>query len=363
MPRFLPDHPNVETLKKEAKALLKSHRNGDRSACQVLKGLHRFEALSDGQILESKVSLVEMQFALAVDYGCKSWEQLISHVNYSKRKLVEKLNGTYRYTYCLDGVSNPDERFFPYSDLTLGEHARHQYHNELQSLLALVDLSWVPRVLEYDADALTMVVQDLGENQGLSGKEQLEPCLARIAELHDAMETRKPDLKRVWHNEVDESWYFAMDAKKTADLSQTGFREVLNATPALIALTNEFARRYAHGDPACPNLIWDGNSICMFDFQDAHIRHQLVDVVTVLDEFSWRGEFPTAEYWMKGWDSYASHRGDCENSDLTEFLYLSIRKTARRLAKGKPLLDTKWEEWMIERATMALRELSSLGTI
>ncbi len=80
MTRTLPDTPSLEHLKKEAKALLRNHRQGDPAACAVLRQLHQFLDKSDAYILATPVKLTEMQFALALEYGFKSWQVLKQHV-------------------------------------------------------------------------------------------------------------------------------------------------------------------------------------------------------------------------------------------------------------------------------------------
>ena len=57
--RSLPEHPSLEALKKQAKALLKSRRQQDPDA---------------------RVGLQDCQHALAQDYGFKSWAALKEHV-------------------------------------------------------------------------------------------------------------------------------------------------------------------------------------------------------------------------------------------------------------------------------------------
>ena len=80
MARILPPHPNLEHLKHEAKALHKAHGNGDAAACKTLRLLHRFRESSDKDILAAEVPLSDAQFALAMDYGFKGWEDLRQHV-------------------------------------------------------------------------------------------------------------------------------------------------------------------------------------------------------------------------------------------------------------------------------------------
>ena len=76
MSRSLPKTPNLEQLKKQAKDLLKAFKEGDTSVCEVLRYHYRFARASDENILKSEVTLQEVQHALALDYGFKSWAEL-----------------------------------------------------------------------------------------------------------------------------------------------------------------------------------------------------------------------------------------------------------------------------------------------
>lgn len=76
MSRSLPATPTLEALKKQAKQVIKAHKDGDVSCCATLKLLHRFKGKSDAEIINSALKLAEAQFALAMDYGFKSWTQL-----------------------------------------------------------------------------------------------------------------------------------------------------------------------------------------------------------------------------------------------------------------------------------------------
>jgi type II secretory ATPase GspE/PulE/Tfp pilus assembly ATPase PilB-like protein len=81
MPRSLPSHPSVRFLQKEAKDLLKAHKGGDSSCCPTLRYHFRFSRAADEEILKAEVSLQEVQHALALDYGLKSWKELKAHVD------------------------------------------------------------------------------------------------------------------------------------------------------------------------------------------------------------------------------------------------------------------------------------------
>ncbi len=84
MTKSLPEAISLEHLKKEAKALLRRHQNGDKSVCLVLRQLHRFAEKTDEDILASPIKLAEIQFALAMEYGFKSWRDLKEHVEKSR---------------------------------------------------------------------------------------------------------------------------------------------------------------------------------------------------------------------------------------------------------------------------------------
>ncbi len=66
MTKELPANPNLEYLKKEAKRTLRSHKNGDVSCCRTLQHLHQFKGKSDEEVLKSKVTLADVQFAIAL---------------------------------------------------------------------------------------------------------------------------------------------------------------------------------------------------------------------------------------------------------------------------------------------------------
>ncbi len=86
MSKKLPPNPNLEQLSKQAKDLLKAHRKGDASVCERLRTLHRFSGASDGDILAAKITLIDAQFVLAMEYGFKTWNEMKSFVKSSKNQ-------------------------------------------------------------------------------------------------------------------------------------------------------------------------------------------------------------------------------------------------------------------------------------
>ena len=91
----LPPKPNLEKLRKQAKALLKAHKSGDIGVCETLKVIHRFNGLTQQEVLQSPVTLGDTQFAVALSYGFRDWEELRAHVEpmaliQQARKLISK---------------------------------------------------------------------------------------------------------------------------------------------------------------------------------------------------------------------------------------------------------------------------------
>ena len=73
----LPQNPNLEQLKKQAKALLKAHQTGEPEACSRIQG--SFPRLARTPVLEisnALFSLRDAQLVLAREYGFKSWPKL-----------------------------------------------------------------------------------------------------------------------------------------------------------------------------------------------------------------------------------------------------------------------------------------------
>ena len=90
MIKSLPPKPSIRQLKIQAKNLIKAHKSGDVRVCETLKVLHRFSELTSQDIMESTVSLKEVQFALALSYGFKGWKQITEHVESLEYGKAEK---------------------------------------------------------------------------------------------------------------------------------------------------------------------------------------------------------------------------------------------------------------------------------
>jgi len=80
MPKSLPTRADFEQLRKQAKDLVKAHGASDPSVCATLREHPRFPNSSDAQILAARVSLQQVQHALAREYGFRSWTELKQQV-------------------------------------------------------------------------------------------------------------------------------------------------------------------------------------------------------------------------------------------------------------------------------------------
>ena len=76
----LPERPCLNYLRKQAKYILKRHKARNAEVCPILRHLHRFAEATDEAVLSAELSLVEVQFALALEYGFKDWNALRQHV-------------------------------------------------------------------------------------------------------------------------------------------------------------------------------------------------------------------------------------------------------------------------------------------
>jgi hypothetical protein len=77
----LPPKPNLDYLRKQAKALLKDHKQRKPEVCSVLRTLSCFATATDDEILKDFITLGDMQFALAMAYGFSHWAELMSQAD------------------------------------------------------------------------------------------------------------------------------------------------------------------------------------------------------------------------------------------------------------------------------------------
>ncbi|HEY3934893.1 MAG TPA: ankyrin repeat domain-containing protein [Gemmatimonadales bacterium] len=86
MSRVLPEHPDLDHLKNQAKALLQAQRAGESDAAE------RFRAAG----LDASPKLADAQHVIACEYGFKTWPALKAHVASLAATPVEALIGAVR---------------------------------------------------------------------------------------------------------------------------------------------------------------------------------------------------------------------------------------------------------------------------
>jgi uncharacterized glyoxalase superfamily protein PhnB len=68
--------PTIETYRKQAKLLMRWHREKNYSLGEWVRKLERFRAMTDHDVLTSKFALTLAQEIVAVDAGYKNWAEL-----------------------------------------------------------------------------------------------------------------------------------------------------------------------------------------------------------------------------------------------------------------------------------------------
>ncbi|MEV0795352.1 glyoxalase superfamily protein [Kribbella sp. NPDC050459] len=68
--------PKLETYKKQAKLLVRWHREGNFSIGGRIRQLERYRTLSDHEALALKFPLTEAQEIIALEAGCANWAEL-----------------------------------------------------------------------------------------------------------------------------------------------------------------------------------------------------------------------------------------------------------------------------------------------
>lgn len=89
--RRLPENPNLDHLKYQAKDLLKAHAARSLAAAQMLREFHpRFAKASDAEILAAELKLSDAQLTIAREAGFPSWPRLKRHIE--EPTLSDQLN-------------------------------------------------------------------------------------------------------------------------------------------------------------------------------------------------------------------------------------------------------------------------------
>lgn len=76
----LPDHPDLDQLKRQAKDLLRSARRGDAAALGRFRTLPAFSRASDAELARAPLALHDAQSVVAREHGSDSWNALRERV-------------------------------------------------------------------------------------------------------------------------------------------------------------------------------------------------------------------------------------------------------------------------------------------
>ncbi len=68
--------PTIETYRKQAKLLLRWHREKDYSLGEKVRKLERYQSLTDVEVLALKFTLTQAQEIVAIEAGYQSWAEL-----------------------------------------------------------------------------------------------------------------------------------------------------------------------------------------------------------------------------------------------------------------------------------------------
>ena len=86
----LPAKPSLEQLKNQAKDMLSAHASSSPTCLTVLRHLRQFKDAPDQAVFAAPLKLSEAQFALAMEYGFTTWNELVRHVEGRQMGLGEK---------------------------------------------------------------------------------------------------------------------------------------------------------------------------------------------------------------------------------------------------------------------------------
>ena len=152
----LPPNPSLENLKKQAKGLLKAHRDQDSEVIEyVQRHLPRLADASAQEVLASKLSLQEAQLVVAREYGFPSWPKLVEVVDRLAKSAQGDLPDLFSngFKRAFELAHEESERLghdyigTEYLLLGLVNANRIQVHNLLDGLSLDVDLDQVVRAV------------------------------------------------------------------------------------------------------------------------------------------------------------------------------------------------------------------------
>ncbi|MBT4611699.1 MAG: hypothetical protein HOC05_16780 [Gemmatimonadetes bacterium] len=356
MYRVLPENPSLEALQKQARDLQRSAAAGDDSCRDTLRQLDQFRRLP-GDMLPTEVKLTQAQFALALDYGFRSWQELRDFVTWNPPRTVVTEGQIQRISYRPERIAEhlAEQPLFTHTDLTWRQHTIHQFHNESMCLQPLDGLR-ASRLVDVDDQSMCIVVESAGDVIDTADVAAADESLVALAQMHRHMMANTPALRPVWHTEVTETWYFSTySPRRLEDLRQTNFADVLDAQDWLVRIGETAKVGFCHRQIGGNRVRRHDGEIEFHGFDCAHLRQTMADVEDLLRPIAVRQRVDL-KWWISAWERYAQAHGELTQADLHVFLYLILRRICRRLAKSD-VSSEGFQLWLIQTAVDALGEL------
>ena len=249
---------------------------------------------------------------------------------------ISRKAGSYEHRYDVEAMAHEYDLDAPVLDshsLTRHEAFANKFHNELAVLLALRDLQYVPEVLDYDRDRMTITCADLGPSLRSPEDRDLAETVEAFALIHDTWNRTELGLKDVFHAIVEQSWYFEWRCGMR-DHAHGKFGDLLDEVPRIIGTAADLPRRCVHGDVNGANLFQSSHGLCLVDFEDSEMSLQMGDLVSILWQLAWSDtRYLKFAAWIVVFERYSTCLEKSSDLDYKEFLYCTIRWACRWLSK------------------------------
>jgi len=133
MSKSLPKDPSVRFLKIEAKDLLKAFHDNNITACRPFKLIDRYAGLTNKDFFNANVKLADAQYALALEYGYKSWRQLLNACKSGQSSHGKNNNSSPRIKH-VKHLKHDPEAFFMNDNTIFGLYARKRWYGSDEAI-------------------------------------------------------------------------------------------------------------------------------------------------------------------------------------------------------------------------------------
>lgn len=145
MSNQLPNRPNLEHLRKQAKDLLSSLRSGDKNtAREFSENLPAMSGKSASEIAGARLTLSDAHSVVARKHGFASWQRLVRHT-----KTLNDIQGIWQFTSLEIEGSKLPESMFANSTLTIdGRTFRMASPDATYSGICTIEVEQVPHTID-----------------------------------------------------------------------------------------------------------------------------------------------------------------------------------------------------------------------